>query len=254
MAVTTSGGHIIVRKGGVKQFGTDTPFLNLFPDKQVVVTVPVTFPDFPKDWIYGFSRETISVPEGFDFVDYAVGYAIVLSKIMPQEWNASQVIGSIPAGCNYIDVRAFLTWTKFPSATAGSPVASPLNRSGSQVHLQGGSGVLEIGNGFRRSIHIGLSGTNIVLTKYQSSRSIQPVTYSAWGLPTQVGWSYLTSPYGTVQNKIGQMTTGGKPGSAWVPPYRSGPNDPGVNLGPDDHSSNWSIQFIITPGRYNAGV
>jgi len=254
MAVTTSGGHIIVRKGGVKQFGTDTPLLNLFLDKQVIVTVPVTFPDFPKDWIYGFSRESVWLPgAGFDEELWTVGYAMLLSKIMPQEWNDSLTLGTVPALCNYIDVRAVLTWTKLPSPTAGSPVASPLNR-GSQVHLQGGSGVLEIGNGFRRSIHVGLSGPNIILTKYQSSRSSTPATYSPWGAPTQVGWSYLTSPFGTVQNKIGQSTTGAKSPGAWVPPYRGGPNDPGVNFGWDDHSSSWSIQFIITPGRVNASV
>lgn len=250
MAVKRAGSEIIVERGGIKRFGTDAPPVNLLLSSQITPTVGVNFPEFSKDWVYGYSRENVVVPD-FPPVTFYVGYAVIISKILPVEWSASEVIGAVPAGCNYIDVRAVLSWTKQPSPSAGSPVRSPLNIGG-QVHLQGGSAVLEIGNGFRRAIHVGLDGSDIVLTRYQSARNQQPMSYSAWGSPTQTGWSYLSSPNGTLQNVIGRATRSST-SVAFVPPYRGGPQAASVT-GADDHSSQWSMQSIITPGRVNSNI
>ncbi|KKB12360.1 hypothetical protein VE25_07325 [Devosia geojensis] len=254
MPVVNEGGHIVLRRSGRKIFGTDVPPVSLFPAQQIVTTRTVAFPDFPKDFIYGFVRFSEANPDPFGGPVQA-GYCLTLVKIIPSELaDTPIVIGTVPAGCNYIDVRAALTWSKQPDLSAGSPVRSPTEAyAPNQVHLQGGSCVLEIGSGFRRAIHVGLSGTNVLLTRMQSSRSEQPVPYSPWGGPTQTGWSYGTSPLGMIQGQIDAQRVFSFQGQPFVPPHRGSSTACSTTIN-SDHSSIWSIQFIITPGRYNTAL
>ena len=252
MAVKNQNGHIVVERSGRKLWGTDLPPVNTFPELAFTVDRTISFPDFPKDFVYGYAQHTEPNPDPFgDPVN--VGYCLTLTKIIPSELaDTPVVIGSVPAGCNYIDVRADFSWVDPPDASAGSPVQSPV-ASGQRTQLQGGSCVLEVGNGFRRGLHVGLFGTSVTLMRLQSSRGGQPMSYSPWGGPTQFGWSYGSHPEGTIQNQIDGKWVAGFQGQPFVPPYR-GSSTACSTAVVADFSSTWQVQFIITPGRVNGAL
>ncbi|KKB86476.1 hypothetical protein VW29_02670 [Devosia limi DSM 17137] len=270
MAVFPENGHIIVIQGGRKIWGTDTPPINLLMSAQQSIVRTIAFPDFQKDFVYGYNQFREFPAGGPGDPDYYdTGSCVTLSKILPGEYGPSaggiynlpdQVIGTVPAGMNHIDVRVVLSWTKRPTAhdgslvIRGSPVASPLGQ-GVTAHLQGGSGVLEIAGGWRRAIHVGLSGTDIVLSRFQSSRGGAERTWDAWGGPTRFGWSYGSSPDGMVACQLDAKTLSwpeGLPGGL-NPPYR-GNSTQCSTTDNSSYSSTWQATFLITPGRYNAGV
>lgn len=166
----------------------------------------IAFPDFRKTQVYGYNIGHTSVP--FDWrVD-----ACVTGACMPwQEWGpngvgagtftnnlAQEVMGTVPVGVNYLDIRVALTRTKNPSRYLGSAVDGaagfdvPMLLSPNQVLAEGGSALVEAIGPFRRMFWIGLVGNNIVLRRYQSVCEPHPSTYpGSWtGTAHGVGWSH----------------------------------------------------------------
>lgn len=236
-------------KGGRKRWGTDDPPIQLIPDAWQSIPVTIEFPDFPKDVAYGFNLSNSGPP-----LNITSMLGISVAKILPQELTLPNIVlGTVPSSLiNYVDWRVVLNWSKRPDNCGAWPVMSPVRR-GVQTDLRGGSGLLEISAAFRRMIHVGLSGQNIILSRRQSSQdTLESVNWSpgnATHFPSggpRPGWTWGTSQRGRFVRLIDQRAGGN---NVW----RGGSN--GASLtDPSDHSSRWTGTLLVKPGRYNTSI
>src|SRR5690606_5089325 len=193
----TPDGHIhLVNPAGRKVWGTDEPPIQLVRGAWQEIPISIEFPDFPKDNAYWLERVEVTGPPFPGIYQYAMSFV----KMLPQELTLPDIVlGTIPSDkVNYVDWRLFVNWTKRPSSVISLPVSSPV-ALGKQVDLRGGSALLEYSLAFSRMIHIRLEGTNIVLSRRQSTSHDQPVNwapgnathYSNGGI--RPGWTYGSS-------------------------------------------------------------
>ncbi|MBN9333852.1 hypothetical protein [Devosia sp.] len=244
-----AGGHIHVNRAGKKLWGTDEPPVQLIPAAWQEIPITISFPDFAKDIAYGFNLFTTPGPP----FETTTMYGMSVVKILPQETTLPDiVIGTVPAGINYVDWRVVLNWTKQPSYTRFGPAFSPI-RPGYQTDLRGGSGLIEISGVWRRRIHIGLSGTSIVLSRKQSTRNTneQPgwspgnATHYPSGGP-RPGWTWGVQQEGVLAHFIDKRAGGN---NVW----RGGSNSASL-VDPTDYSSIWTGALLVKPGRQNASI
>lgn len=159
-------GHIELLDGSHRVWSTDGQPAHLLPASAwLTPALTVSFPDFVKRNAYGY----------YGGAGITSASAMSMTTILPGEYFpgaagiydlAETVLGTVPAGCNFIDVRVTLNRTKNPTDILYQPVTNCLPTQ--QTHLQGGSALLEAPPAWRRAMWIGLSGTNVVLRRYQS--------------------------------------------------------------------------------------
>lgn len=156
----STGKVIVEHDDGSVVWTTDGRPVNILPPSETITwSGAIAFPNFATFVNYGY--QTIFGSTGGDTCQTVV-------MIEPQTTTpADVVIGSVPPGVNYIDVRASLVQTKAPSTYLDDAVPM-LIASGQQVHLPGGSCLLEATPIWRRLFSVSLSGTNIVLKRKQS--------------------------------------------------------------------------------------
>lgn len=261
------GDIIIEGEGGriIGSFGM-RPALLLPEESWLNIPVSITFPDLIKRSAYGYSRGSSEPFPGL--ILYSDG-CMTVTTFPAQEWGpngvgdgtfandlSEAVLGSVPAGVNYLDVRLFLTRTKAPSRYCGhsaKPSAGfeiPTLLSSNQVLAEGGSALVEAIGPLRRAIWIGRKGTDVVLRRYQSVNEPNAVQYpTTWvtGSDT-IGWSHHGG------------SGSDKPNFAWVNQEKLGSNNDGARprarSGSDacsltdtsDFSSTYSGTVIIRPG------
>lgn len=164
IAVEDTDGHIV--------WNTERAPVNLLPESAWIVLddYQISFPDLQKRWAYGYGRWDSPLGN----VQYNACETWV--TLAPGEWGPGRqhnisgiVLGTVPAGCNYIDVRVRMSRTKDPTNFVGLPVPSLLPPQ--ETLLQGGSCLVESCGGWRRLFEIVLQGQNIVLNRYQSTHS-----------------------------------------------------------------------------------
>lgn len=245
------GGHIHAIRSGRKVWGTDDPPVLLVPDAWQSIPITIEFPDFAKDVAYGFNQWTTTVPPSTSM------YGMSIVKILPQTtWLPDIVLGTVPSSLiNYVDWRVVLNWTKQPSWARMSPVVSPII-PGIETDLRGGSGLIEISGCFRRMIHVELSGTNIVLSRKQSTRGMNENPSPGWapGNATHYpgsggpmpGWTYGVQQEGAFSYFIDKRSGGN---NVW----RGGSNGASL-VDPTDYSSIWSGTLLVKPGRQNTSI
>lgn len=237
--------HLISNADGRKVWGTDTPPVQLVPDLWQSIPISFSFPDLPKDIAYFWDRTGSG--------GYSTGYGMSVAKILPQELTLPNVVlGTLAAPLvNYVDWRIVLNWAKQPSPARGWPVMSPVVR-GKQTSLQGGSAILEISGGFKRMIHVGIVGQQIILSRRQSTRNQDEFPHTGWTTSVQTeGWTYGTSTLGLLSYRIDGVVGHASQylGGAW----RGGPRSASL-ADPTDYSSIWTGTLLMKPGRANTSI
>lgn len=241
-------GHVHLTEGSRKLWGTDEPPFNLIPDAWTAIPITLSFPDFAKDVAYGFNLFTTSFP-----VSRTDMYGLSLVKMLPAEtWLPDITLGSVPAGINYVDWRVIFNWTQRPSRVLERDVTTPVGL-GKETDLRGGSGLLEISGGYRRMMHVGLSGQTIVLSRKQSTRSMTEsadwspgnATHYASGGP-RPGWTYGSIREGKFVAFIDRRSGGN---NVW----RGGSSGASL-VDPTNYASTWSGTLLVKPGRYNPSI
>jgi hypothetical protein len=223
----------------------------LIPDTWQSIPITISFPDFSKDIAYGFNLFNSGPP-----LNTTTMYGMSIVKILPQTTTLPDIVlGSVPSSLiNYVDWRVVLSWTKQPSWARMNPVLSEIT-PGIQTDLRGGSALIEISGCFRRMIHVGLSGTSIVLSRKQSTRNINENPTGGWApgnsthFPSggpRPGWTYGVQQEGSFAYFIDKRAGGN---NIW----RGASN--GASLSdPTDYSSTWTGTLLVKPGRQNASI
>lgn len=236
--------------------------VHLLPDEHRITLSgkQIVFPHFRTTFAYGYiyAVDAVGPPVGNIPMD-----ACISAVALPwQEWGPNgvgdgtftndlpqEIIGSVPPGVNYIDVRVVLSRTKAPTNYLTLPVPALLN--GQQVWCEGGSALVEAIGPWRRAFWIGLQGTDIVLRRYQSVNTPHPSQYPAsWS--TAYGWSHHGGAGSDKPNiaHIIQTKQGTHPGSASPDghPRRFGRPDACSLADTSDFSSIYTGSVIIRPG------
>lgn len=104
-----------------------------------------------------------------------------VTMIVPEERTYDgQILGTVPNGVNYIDVRVKLVRTRHPMNYLDQWVPS-LIAENQWVHLPGGSGLLEATGIWRRLFEIVLEGQNVVFRRKQSVAPVPPDAVQRYG-------------------------------------------------------------------------
>lgn len=267
-------GRIQVIRNDKTAFDTNLPSLQLFPLNKITLTgVVVYFPNMLSSIVYRHGAqvggssvcETWSglLPQewGPDYPDFSpTAVQFLANESAPPTRNLPRaVIGTVPAGTDFIDVRARITRTLSPPTfwrTSPPLVMFPENQ---WINLVGGSCTCEFFAPLIRHFDVRLVGTTLYLERYQSSRNTGQTTTSTGGNTngvnsTQIGpeWgnyadapAYWAAP-SVFYEQRGPNGTGNK-----RPPWGSTSSDSCVVGPPVNYQSQYSADFIITPGRYS---
>lgn len=211
--------------------------VNLLPDENKITLSPftITYPDFTKGGAYGYGRGT------FGGVD--LDGCITAVTLVPQTWTSTPIIvGTVPSGCNYIDVRVTMSRIKNPDNMLDIAVSNNLPTQ--ETVLPGGWCLVESESEFSRTFQFYLSGTNILFSQKQSTFASQtnPNWTTDYNTP---GWSWWGDPEGALVGRIDQdngVLGGG--GSR----RRGGAMACSMSTAGFDFSSIYSGAVVIRPG------
>lgn len=260
-----SSGVMTITKDGRIVFDTARPLMNLVPSAAIELTgYDIEFPDLHQGVIYHQHRETpIIGTDRFGCMSFA--------GLIEQEWGPAEsspytiadvVLGAVPDGTDYLDVRVNLTNTVVPAGWFDLTMRSNIP-SGQWVKLDGGSCLIEGFPGLRRLFEIIIDGGNAVLRRYQSvtadgqqarstyvqstANTTNPGPYRGFvpktNAPVDASKNAL---YGAIIQGKGLGYTPLTPG-AWGP---SGSN--ACSTTSPSYASTWTGDIIITPGRISA--
>lgn len=271
---------------GHRTIDTDLKSVNLYPEGYAVVAeINIEFPDLLKTNAY------FRWGEGF----YSGGRTECRSYVsgLYQEWgpdepNADdwyfpanptfpgtpnlvsnyrnlplQLIGSVPAKTDCIDVRVNLINTVVPSTVLGFLPFSPI-RSGEWVHLPGQCCNIEFRDPLARMFDFILIGTSVYLRRFQSVRRAQQMSWLPGNDDTGTsGWTWGYDQTGGVWDQQVNTPPGGAPRADLSRllyeiehkgpdvsgnKRRSGSNSCAIG-DPTNYRSVWTGAVIIRPGR-----
>lgn len=251
-----TGDVFVENTSGGRVWNTNYPPVNLLPQSAWITlnNYQIAFPDFEKRFAYGYYRWRN------DFIETDYDSCTTLTTLAPREWgpvgqtgqsydiNLPQVVlGTVPSGCNYIDVRVSLTRTKAPNNFIG--IAVPTLISGAETSAQGGSLELEKCGGWRRLLEVVLVGNQVVLRRYQSTRNVPLDQQPPWTTNyLSNAWSHgggdgaaNAAPAAIIQEKAG--------GNATNQRRRGGSDQCSMNTAAHDFSSTYTGTITIRPGR-----
>lgn len=259
-SLDVSAGEMIVEKDGRIVLDTSLDLMNLIPASAITLTAQdISFPDLWRGIIYHQTRVTGGPPLNID--NYGCASFVGLVE---QEWGPAEsapntladvVLGTVPAGTDYLDVFINLSRTVSPAGWMDLGMRSDIP-AGEWVKLEGGSCLIEGFPGLRRLFEIFIDGTDVKLRRYQS------VTANG-----QVGRSYIHST-GNVQGYF--AGTNAPAGSVLLASYGAllevkGPDGganhrpPGAGISQDpctttgsSYASTWTGDIVIVPGRIGA--
>ena len=209
-----TAGMIEVVRSDLTAFDTRLPSLQLFPDYKLTLSgVGIVFPNMLSSIVYRHGAQ--------------VGGASVCetwSGLLPQEWGPDHAdfsptdvqffgnqsapptrnlprtaLGSVPAGTDFIDVRAKIVRTVAPPTFKRISPPLLMFPEGQWFHLVSGSCTCEYFAPLVRHFDIRLIGTTVYLDRYQSSRNEGQTTNSTGGNTngvnsTQIGTAWATMP------------------------------------------------------------
>ena len=259
----TPDGDMVIEYDGVTVLDTSLDLMNLIDDEDLVLTgQTISFPNLWHGTIYHQTR--VSDPPLFEWFGCASFAGLIAQEWGPAESNvlADVVLGTVPAGVDYLDVFVKLTRTLTPPGWIDTPMRSAMPQD-RWVKLEGGSCRIEHFPGMRRLFEIILDPAgspaatrNVLLRRYQSVTANGQVARSyAHGLGSVIGFIAGTNaPTSTGLASYGALlqTKGPDDGTPnHRPPGAAVSQDPCTTSG-TDYSSTWSGDIIIKPGRIGA--
>jgi hypothetical protein len=268
-------GRIQVIKDDDIAFDSDRPSIQLLPESsKLTISHTVTFPTLLAGIAY-LQRTYGSTP-----------YCESWSSLIPQEWGPDEVdfsptnqqgnvatrnlpetlIGSVPAGTDYIDVRARMTRTQSPPSFMQQTPPLVMFQEGQWIGLPGGSCPCEYFVPLARHFDIELRGTSLYLRRFQSVRNsgenfnwgnnanvansygwftnASPITGSS---PYQGAKVNLGTPAALIQTRSGSNSVNRRAPWAW--------NSTGAcSITHPNYASVYACEFEIIPGRYKPGT
>lgn len=277
-----NGGIIVEKDNGARVWSSAQPPANLLPEASwLTLSQTVSFPDFGK--FANYAHQRVSNPS--DGPPWAIsGSGDVCQTVTMidelQSWDSGDiVIGYVPAGVNYIDVRIAMSRTKNPYPVRDQDTP-PLISPGQWVFLPGGSCLVEANSIWRRLFTVSLgpvSGTvrSVILRAKQSVAAIPAdavaryggiyrtsgVNRDAWLTFSYADWGWVTGDGGAwvgtqrnghpaaliqVKQYSGNSPGDGVPSMGAKHPTRS--NRCSVNMSGHDFSSVYSGTIVIRPG------
>lgn len=254
-------------------FDTSYPSLQLFPDSKInISSYSIVFPNMLSSIVYrhaggvGFASvcETWSglLPQewGPDYPDFSpTAPQFLADQNAPPTRNLPRAtLATVPAGTDFIDVRARITRTLTPPTFKRISPPLVMFPETQWIQLVSGSCTCEYFAPLIRHFDIRLSGTTIYIERYQSSRNIGQTTTSTDGNTNGLNSTQIGSAWGNYTNapaywaadcvfyeQKGLDGVGNK-----RPPWGSTSSN-SCTVGPVvDYTSQYSADFIITPGRY----
>lgn len=251
-------------------FDSTRPSILLLPESSMIsISMNVTFPNL------------LSGPAYLQRTYGTTPYCESWSALFPQEWGPGEVdysptdslgplqiatrnlpeqlIGSVPAGTDYIDVRAKMTRTTSPPSFMQQGPPPVMFKEGDWIGLPGGSCPCEYFVPMARHFDIELRGTSLYLRRFQSVRNNgQPISWNS-APQNNYGWFNTgAATYGASYD--GAYTRFGTPAvmiqtlSGDLSVNRRAPwafNSTGAcSITPVNYTSVYSCEFQIRPGRY----
>lgn len=174
----TEDGHIVAEHNGRKAIDTRGPMLGLVPAGTISLAgYSITWPDLWKGTIYHQHRQDIYIgpPSPANKIGEDHGCSTWIGLI-PQEWGPAQpspnnlpdiVLGSVPAGTDYLEIWVNLTRTVAPAKMLDLALGTNFPE-GVDVKLDGYSCVIEEFMGVARQFEFVRDGTTVKLRRHQS--------------------------------------------------------------------------------------
>ncbi|HEV7344143.1 MAG TPA: hypothetical protein VGN60_00730 [Devosia sp.] len=270
----TEDGHVIAEHAGRRAIDTQVPMLNLVPGAAITLTgYSISWPDLWKGTLYYQTRQTVETVPGV-FADY-FGCS-TWAGLVEQEWGPAEAapnnlpdiaIGTVPAGTDYLEVWVTLTRTVNPANILDLALASNFPE-GLPVKLDGHSCVVEEFGGVARQFEFVLSGTSVLLRRYQSVNALGGIVQPGFlrnnpsGAAGNAEFFYPGtnapvdgSKYATHGQRIQQLgpdkdiPTHRPPGKEWG----SSNNVPcSMDMTGISYASTWTGDIIIKPGFIDA--
>lgn len=252
-------------------FDTAAPSVQLIA-APISFTRLVTFPNLLSAPVYrqantfGFGSTACDSWSGLLPQEHGPGYgdfspssgAYLANGQPPRRELPSEFLTSVPAGTNYIDVRARLVRTITPPTFRAFSPPVTFFIQGQWINLPGGSCQTEFYYPLMRHFDVILSGTSVLLNRYQSVTRGPQTTNTTGGdvnntNSTQIGaaWgNYADSPAywaipAVLYSTLGPDGTGNK-----RPPWGSTSSNSCAVGAVVDYTSQYSVDFQITPGVY----
>lgn len=255
-------------------FDSERPSIQMLPDSsKLSISHTITFPTLLSGPAY-LQRTYGSTP-----------YCESWSALIPQEWGPGEsnfspedysgplqiatrnlpetLLGTVPGGTDYIDVRARMTRTKAPPAFMQQNPPLVMFKEGDWIGLPGGSCPCEYFIPLARHFDIVMRGTSIYLRRFQSVRNNGEALNWGSGPQNNYGWfTTISANYGL--SYAGAFSRFGTPavlidtqsGNANV--NRRAPwafNSTGAcSVTPPDYTSIYACEFEIHPGRFKAAM
>lgn len=258
-------------------FDTKAPSVHLFPGGKITTTRTVTFPNLVSTILY-FHRGDTGGPYACeswsalllqehspDLPNFSPTFVtnldekLIITRNLPEE-----SLGSVPSGTNYIDVRARLRRTIVPPKFLDQDPPYTFHPENEWVNLPGGSCICEYFAPLVRSFDVVLSGTSVSLRRFQSTHDGGSSSNSMSGNTnngnfTQTGsqWgNYTRAPVGRAAFAVLLDAKGFDSTTNKRPPWGDTSNGScAVRQGnPVNYTSQYEVDFEITPGRYKPSV
>lgn len=236
--------------------------MNLLPEADGYAgTINVPFPDFSKAWLYIFAWQTDYNAFAEEYGWSSLGQTLLTA--LPQEWESTTVLASVPAGADYFRGLIKLNRTTSPTHDWGGQPVNVLQPQNVWIPLTG-SILVENELIMARVFSIYIDGGNLVLYQKQSIGPA-PGGYGLFGYglsaPTQADgsggqwngiggeglpiWGQVSEPY----LKTSSGTAGGVfPPAGFLKHKWDGP-DPASMSDPTSFASTYSVQIKGQFGR-----
>lgn len=211
-------GRVYATKGGVPWVDTNLKTFGLLPASKITKTQTIDFPSLHQDSYWYWSGIGIGGTPPKD--EETLGGLVTL---LPQNWGpqaaypgrytdnlADILLGTVPTGTDFINVKAKITRTLAPNAAGNGLMADtlpPVPPMGKAIKLLGGSCLLEESYPLARGFAIILVGTSVYLRRYQSvGADLTPIgppgDWEASNNPATNGYATCTSTRGNIAQML----------------------------------------------------
>lgn len=254
-------------------FTTVRPSVSLMPDDKITITTTVTFPNLYSTIMYlhraiggtNTACETWSallvqecgphVPTTLPVVNGgSPGYKLITTNL------PATTLGTVPVGTNYLDVRARIRRTTTPPVFGNQYPPLTFHPEDQWINLPGGSCLCEFYSPLARSFDVVLSGTDVLLNRYQSTKFDGQTTNTTGGDDpgnadsTQIGSSwgnYAQAPVYWAQRAVLFAVKAYDGNGNKRPPWGSTSTNSCSTGSVVNYTSVYEVDFEITPGRYD---
>lgn len=269
-----SAGRILAIREDEVAFDTDKPSLALFPDHKLTITGhTIVYPNMLSSIVYRHEGqvggnsycETWSglLPQewGPDYSDFSpTDVQFFANQSAPPRRNLPRtLLGTVPTGTEFIDVRANVSRTVAPPTFLRISPPIVMFPQGQWINLVSGSCTCEYFYPLIRHFDIRLIGTSVYLDRYQSVRNDGQVVSGTDGNTNGVNSTQIGAAWGNYANAPAQWArdavffdSKGIDGSGNKRPPWGATSSNSCSTGSIvDYTAQYSANFIITPGQFS---